>query len=155
MLKKLIITIAMSASLFVGSLAILPAYSYAASGPAECSNNGFLGLPTWYKYLELGAKGNDTCAIIGPAEKNLKGEESFSLQKGLPRIGMAVAEILLRVAGMVAVAYVILGGFKYMTSQGEPDGLKAAQGTIINALIGLAISVMSTVIVTVIGNALW
>ena len=66
-----------------------------------------------------------------------------------------MVEILLRIAGLVAVVYVVMGGFKYMTSQGEPENLKQAQGTIINALIGLVIAMLATAVVNVIGVLLW
>ena len=55
---------------------------------------------------------------------------------------------------MVAVAFVIYGGFKYVTSQGEPEAYKSAQQTIINALIGIALAVLAVTIVNVIGGAI-
>ena len=150
MFKRISSILIIAMFLFVGVLVSQPNKAY-AGGPDACFNkSGFLGFPTWYEYLEIGPKGNDPCAIIGPNENG-----AFSFQKALPKIGLAVTEILLRVAGMVAVGYVIFGGFKYMTSQGEPDGLKQAQGTVINALIGLAISILSVTIVSFIGGTLW
>ena len=155
-IKKLGVLLVLSIAMFIGSLTALPARSYAA-GPAVCyQKSGFLGFPTWYEYLDVGPKTNeagkviDECAIIGPEESG-----EFSFTKALPRIGLAITEILLRVAGIVTVAFVMVGGFKYMTSQGEPDGLKKAQGTVINALIGLAISVLAVTIVSFIGGTLW
>ncbi len=149
-IKKIGVLLILSVAMFIGSLTVLPARSYAA-GPATCyQKSGFMGFPTWYEYLEVGPKGSDPCAIIGPQENG-----EFSFTKALPRIGLAITEILLRVAGVVTVAFVILGGFKYMTSQGEPDSLKKAQGTVINALIGLAISVLAVTIVGFIGGTLW
>ncbi len=149
-LKRIAIVFTLAAVMFVGSLTLLPARSYAA-GPAECyQKSGFLGFPTWYEYLDVGPKGEDPCAIVGPEENG-----EFSFTKALPRIGLAITEVLLRVAGIVTVAFVMVGGFKYMTSQGEPDGLKKAQGTVINALIGLAISVLAVTIVSFIGGTLW
>ena len=56
---------------------------------------------------------------------------------------------------MVAMGYTIFGGFKYMTSQGEPDATKKAQGTVTNALIGLAIAMLATAIVGFVGGKLW
>lgn len=152
MIKKISITFAVVVTLFIGSLALSPSPAFAA-GPASCyQKSGFLGFPTWYEYLELGKNGDDPCAILGPKEP---GTKDFSFQKALPRIGLAITEILLRVAGMVAIGYVVFGGFKYMTSQGEPDGIKQAQGTVMNALIGLAIAVLAVTIVSFVGRTLW
>ncbi|MCX6729077.1 MAG: pilin [Candidatus Saccharibacteria bacterium] len=122
----------------------------AAVDPACDKSSAFLGMPVWYKYLDVGPEDKDPCAITGP--KNAEG--GLDIQKAIPRVGLAVVEILLRIAGMVAVAFVIYGGFKYVTSQGEPEAYKTAQRTIINALIGVAISVLAVTIVSVIGGAI-
>lgn len=165
MVKKLLLTLIVASSLFTTAMAMLPNAAY-ASGPDECFNSsGFLGFPTWYKYLEIGPKENldkngatisvDPCGIIGPTATRPDGKKEFSFEKAVPRVALALAEILLRVAGMVAVGYVIFGGFKYMTSQGQPEGVKAAQGTVINALIGLAIAVLAVTVVGFIARTLW
>lgn len=147
-IKKIGVIATMLAAIFIGSMAVMPTHAYAAV-PKGCTSE-FLGFPAWYQYLEIGKKGDDPCAILGPKEGG-----EFSFQKALPRIALAITEILLRVAGMVAIGYVIFGGFKYMTSQGEPDGLKQAQGTVLNALIGLAIAVLAVTIVSFVGGAIW
>ena len=43
----------------------------------------------------------------------------------------------------VSVAYIIVGGFKFMTSAGSADGSVKARKTIINAIIGLVISLVA------------
>lgn len=55
---------------------------------------------------------------------------------------------------MVAVGFIIFGGFQYMLSQGEPERTKGARSTILNALIGLAISLSAVAIVNLIGRNL-
>ena len=64
----------------------------------------------------------------------------------------AVIDILLRIAALVAVGFIVVGGVSYVTSQGEPDRTKTALRTIINALIGLAIAIAATAIVTFIAG---
>jgi hypothetical protein len=151
-MRKLIVVLFVAFMGFVGinSFAVPTASAAIASG---CDNRAsFLLFPPWYAYLDVGAKGDDPCAIIGPTNPT-NGEFSFEL--ALPRIGLAVTEILLRIAGMVTVGFIIYGGFRYITSQGEPDALKQAQGTIINALIGMTITILAVTIVSFIGNTLW
>lgn len=121
----------------------------AAVDPKCDTSSSFLGFPTWYKYLDVGPKGDDPCAIIGP-----KLNEGLDVAKAAPRIGLAIIEILLRVSGMVAVGFIIYGGFRYLTSQGEPEAYKMAQKTIINALIGLVIAILAVTIVSFIGGSL-
>lgn len=112
--------------------------------PANCSK-GFFGLPPWYKYLQVDGS---TCEII---DFKLLGSGADS---GLILIGLAVVEMLLRIAGLVAVTFVLWGGFTYIISQAEPDKLANARHTILNALIGLGIALLATSIVVFVGNRL-
>jgi hypothetical protein len=106
---------------------------------ASCAGGGFLGFPTWYHYLPKEA---GTCS---PALLKLD---------DIWLIVAAVIEILLRVAGIVAVILIIYGGFSYVASQGEPDKTRQAQGTIVNALIGLAIAVVAAATVAFIAGSI-
>jgi len=51
------------------------------------------------------------------------------------------------VVGAVSVLMIIYGGFKYITSGGSDDGTKAAKSTILYALVGLVIVLISQTIV--------
>jgi len=57
--------------------------------------------------------------------------------------------ILIFIAGAVAVIFVIWGGYKYITSAGDPKKGEEARKTIINAMIGIMIVVASYFIVRV------
>jgi hypothetical protein len=48
--------------------------------------------------------------------------------------------------------YVIYAGIKYIMSQGSPDETAKAQSTLLNAVLGLAISLVAVAIVSYIGN---
>jgi hypothetical protein len=72
--------------------------------------------------------------------------------KDLPLIGLAAVDIALRIAAFIAVGYVIYGGVQFVAAQGETDRTKKARQTVINALIGLVIALMSTAIVAFIGK---
>lgn len=60
--------------------------------------------------------------------------------------------ILLSVAAIIAVLFLIIGGFQYVTSAGNEETAKKARGTITNALIGIAVIVLSYTIVTVVAH---
>jgi hypothetical protein len=107
------------------------------------------GIPTWYKYLP-----GETDPLTGACVPF--GAQSFdaSSLNVLLGIGLALGEILLRVAAIVAIAYIIYGGFQYLMSQGEPSATKKAKDTILNAIIGLAIAILATAIVNFIGTRL-
>jgi hypothetical protein len=138
----------------------LPQLTQFAAPPAGCSSS-FLGLESWFAYFPNGWFGVQT--TVNGVTTTYKCDLNQTLynsllpangQSGILLIGLAVLDDLLRVATLVAVGYVIYGGFLYMTSQGSPDGTKRAQGTIINALVGLVIAILAASIVSFIGNKL-
>jgi len=59
---------------------------------------------------------------------------------------------VLMIAGAVAVVFIVLGGIKYSTSQGEPGETKKAKETITYALVGLVIVILSFAIVQLFTN---
>jgi len=67
---------------------------------------------------------------------------------------MKIINIALAVAGLVAVLFLIIGGFRYITSAGNEETAEQAKKIIINAIIGIVVIILSFVIVRVISNAL-
>lgn len=140
--------------MFALVFALLPRLNQvAATNP--CSKS-FLGLETWFHYLpasvfDLGdSKSATYCSITGKGfTDHILGGNSYFLL-----IGLAILDDLIRIAGLVAVGYVIYGGIQYVTSQGSPDATSKAQQTIINALIGVAVAILAASIVGFIGSKL-
>ena len=50
-------------------------------------------------------------------------------------------------AGAVAVAFIVYGGIKYTLSQGDQNSVKQAKDTILYAIIGIIVVVISSVLV--------
>lgn len=112
---------------------------------AGCQSGNFFGFPPWYKYLgkndvNVDLAGGNVCS------PRLDSLNDFWL------IGLAVVEILLRVAILAAIAYVLLSGVKYVTSRGNTDKTEAAKKTLVDALIGLIIAISATAVVTFIAG---
>lgn len=134
---------------------IIPAQKAFASpaGSIKCDKDyKLLGiLPTWYKYF-----GDDYGEVVSdnPFIDNTCGIVGGELTDHLVQIGLAIIDILLRIGALVAVAFIIMGGYRYMSSQGEPKNIEAAMATLVNAAIGLGIVLMATVLVAFIGNKL-
>lgn len=57
-------------------------------------------------------------------------------------------------AGLVAVIYLIIGGFRYVTSSGNAEAIEGAKATILNAIIGLIVIFISFLLVNYILGAL-
>jgi len=118
-------------------------------GSGTCSRS-FAGLKTWYAYIPDKYIDKTKCTFNG----DLPLLPSGSDQGVVPLVVLAVVDDLLRIAAMVAVVFVITGGVRYATSQGEPGEVKNALSTIINALIGLATAIVAAAVVSYIGNKL-
>lgn len=58
-----------------------------------------------------------------------------------------VINTLLFILAGVAVIMIVIGGFKYVTSGGDSTGTKSAKDTILYAVIGLVVAIMSFAIV--------
>lgn len=130
----------------VANVAAAPT-TYIAKTAAQCSvGSGFFGLPTWYKYIK---RFDNDCVPQVSFLKNGKIDGTVMIQ-----VALAIIDILLRVGALIAVGFVIYGGFLYVTSQGEPDGTKRGRQAIVNALVGLVVAIMASAIVTFIGGRL-
>lgn len=114
----------------------------AANNP--CSGSTFFGLRTWWYYLPK-TDFDGSCRIshfqVFPSSE-------------IPLVLLAVVDDLLIAAGLIAVGFVIYGGVQYIASQGNPENTARAQSTILNALIGLAISIVAIAFVSFLGNSL-
>jgi hypothetical protein len=111
---------------------------------ADTCIHSFFGLRPWYYYLKL--TGPPSCDIV-----------SFKLlppNSDVPLVLLAIIDDLLRIAAMVAIAYVIVGAAGFIGSDGNPDKAHKARETVINSLIGLAIAVVAISFVSFIGHRL-
>ena len=119
---------------------------FAAGPPAGCEKP-FFGLVPWYHYLPS----NDFsgCNIINFTFLSKGGPNS-----DIPLVLLAIVDDLLRVAGIVAVGFIIYGGFQYVGSQGSSEKTARAQNTITDALVGLAIAIVAISAVSFLGDKL-
>lgn len=161
---KWLVALPLLVGMFMTSVLVARPAHAADEKTLACSKT-FLGFPTWHKYL---VKTTDevkdpitnepvidprtgspklTCDIVVPGDNFLKGNTPWL-------IGAAVIEMLLRFVALGAVIMVISGGFKIMTSNGSPDAVTTGRNSIFNALIGLAIAVVATTLVSYLINTL-
>lgn len=148
-MKKVLLLLALPAFFWAGSvIAAVPAAADHRNETPGCSSStaGFLGLPTWYKYLHpnYDASSGECLLDINLTSPAFYGSVLF-----------AVFEIILRLGAIVAVGFVIAGGFWYMLSQGEPEKTRMAKNTIINALVGLAITMLSVALVNLVAGSVF
>ena len=63
-----------------------------------------------------------------------------------------VTRMALAVAGLLAVVFIIYGGITYITSSGNPERTKQALTIITNAVVGLIIAIVASLIVSYIAG---
>lgn len=68
----------------------------------------------------------------------------------LASLAKKVIDVALYVSAMLAVLFIIYGGYQYIFSAGNDETAKSGRKTLFNALIGLAIIVLSYIIVQVV-----
>lgn len=73
-------------------------------------------------------------------------------REGIIRLIAKIISYALYVSGAIAVLFVIVGGYRYLTAGGNEEGAKKGRTTVVNALIGLVIIILAYVIVSVIVN---
>lgn len=121
MKTKLIKTATLSIALVVSSIALaLPAFADASGDP---------------------------CAQDVPAEVSAAAGCSGTSSSTVTTIVVNVINAVIGIAGLIAVVYVVVGGVQYMTSTGDPGKVEKARKTIIYAVIGMIICVLSFAIV--------
>lgn len=63
-----------------------------------------------------------------------------------------IISTLLIVLGMVSVIVIVIGGIRYATSNGDSSAIKGAKDTILYAVVGLVVAIMSYAIVNFVVN---
>jgi len=136
MIKKWIVSLAIIVSaggaLFV---VVTPQTVVAATPVVDACNRGFLWFPAWYRGIT-----DASCNIMVPTG-------STELSTFIWHIVLNVIEIGLLASGYIAVAFILYGGIQYILTQGAVEGAVKARSMILNAIIGLVISIISVGIV--------
>ncbi len=103
----------------------------------------FFGFPHWWKYLQGEIDPLGKCT---PVFNNLP----YDI---LP-VGLAMIDILLRLAGLAAVISIIIAGITYITAAGSTDKITASRKRIVNSILGLAVALVAAAVVSFIGNSI-
>lgn len=88
--------------------------------------------------------------------KNLfcSGGSSLSCSRNIIDLITGAVHLLLLFAGSIAVVFVIIGGYFYITSGGNEEQAEKGKKTLVNAIIGVVIILMSNAIINVVVNTI-
>jgi len=146
-IKNWIISLVIVAS--AGGAMMTMATPQVANAASSC-NQGFLGFPAWYRGLTENNSSGDPCAIMSP--NGIKPNPTLS--SFIWHIIFNVVEIAIVAAAYLSGFYFLYGGFLFIVSQGKPDNAAKARTTMLNALIGLVISLAAVTIINYIIDGL-
>lgn len=79
------------------------------------------------------------------------GENPATL-KDLEVVFQNVVGVVLGFGGIALFIMLLIGGFKYLTSGGDPKAVESAQKTLTTAILGLVLLIVSVLILNIIGN---
>lgn len=116
----------------------------------QCTGGSFFGLAPWYKYLQS-CNADGTLDSFRVLPETVDGKEYPS---DIPYVLLAIIDDIIRIAALVAIAFIIYGAMQYIASQGSPEATSKAKNTVINALIGLVVAVVAVGVVGFIGKSL-
>ncbi|GAC1570487.1 MAG: hypothetical protein NVS3B23_02360 [Candidatus Saccharimonadales bacterium] len=91
-----------------------------------------------------GATTNSLDPTAGGDESSCKGTQASDTVTNIIKIVVTIFSIIV---GIAAILMIIVGGFKYVTSTGDPGKVSSAKNTILYALIGLVIVALAQFIV--------
>jgi len=116
--------------------AALPAVA-SAEGEATCTTRFLLGIPAWYRGL---TKSDTDCDI----------KEPDNISNFIWKIVLNIIEAALVIVGYIAIFFILYGGFNFIVAGSTAARVEKARKTILNAVIGLAISIGSIAITNLI-----
>jgi hypothetical protein len=125
------------------SIIFFKVFNFAAA--ASCTlpgknTNQFFGFPHWWQYLKGEVDPLGKCSPV------------VDFPTGLWAIVFAIIDMLLYLAGLVAVVMIIIAGISYITSQGSIEKAVSARKRLVNSIIGLIIVVIASAVVSYIGK---
>lgn len=83
-----------------------------------------------------------------------KGTSAVDSLFGDGGIFTVIANTLIFLVGAIAVLFLIIGGLRYVISQGDPKNVEGAKNTILYAIVGIVVAILSFAAVQFVLNAL-
>ena len=90
---------------------------------------------------------NDACAAVNVLNNSNSTKCSSNGESALSRILKLVLNVLSFLVGITAIIMIIIGGFKFITSNGDSNNISSARNSILYAVIGLIIVAAAQVMV--------
>ena len=137
-----VLIVTMTVSLPIGMFASAPVQAIGAGRTGSKGDCNLLGFISW----------DCNMVDVSPSEDGEDGEDL--IQKNIWTIASNIAADVAVAATYLIIGYVIYGGYLYTFSNGDPGKIANGRKTLANAFIGLAIVILTDIILTAIRVAL-
>jgi Type IV secretion system pilin len=81
------------------------------------------------------------------AQQGIKDTGAGGSASDVPKLIKGALSLLSYLVGVASIIMIVIGGFKYVTSNGDSGGIASAKNTIIYAVVGLVIAIFAQGIV--------
>jgi len=98
------------------------------------------------------ADGTVSNGLSNAGLQSIFGTGGLNSSQSLSDLIVRVVDILLTFAGVVAIVFVIIGGYQYVVSGGNEETAEKGKKTLINAIIGIVVVVLAYTIINVLVN---
>jgi hypothetical protein len=126
-----------------------PVSTFAADSDSSCEKP-ILGIHPWFRGLAVkdGTGADAKCVIVAPGD-TLNGKQ-LDLSGFIWRIALNIVDMALAAIGYIAFFFILYGGFQFLTGGSNPSQIEKARKTMLNAIVGLVISLGAVAVVNLI-----
>ena len=110
---------------------------------------GLAGLTIMPQVVHASPKSEVTKGITAANGGNECDDDSCTTLEGTVK---TITDVLLFIVGAVAVIMIIIGGIRYVTSNGDGNQVTAAKNTVLYSVIGLVVALLAYAIVNFVLN---
>ncbi|NTU69412.1 hypothetical protein HGB13_01090 [bacterium] len=71
----------------------------------------------------------------------------------LPAFITRISDIFLSIIGVIAVMFIVVAGFQYVTSAGNPDQITKAKNTALYAIMGIIVALIAWAVIKFIADS--
>jgi type IV secretory pathway VirB2 component (pilin) len=118
---------------------------WTAAAACTPDTSTFFIFESWWKYLG---------GVRDPLGNCVPNIDLVNHPSNIWLIGLAILDMLLRLAGFVAVLSIIIAGIELVRSEGSTEKATNARQRLVNSLLGLALAAGATALVAFVGHTL-
>jgi ABC-type Fe3+ transport system permease subunit len=100
----------------------------------------------------LAAPIDDACGGLNLANPSLGACDKATADSGFKSVIKTIINVLTIAVGAVSVVMIIIGGFRYVVSNGDSNAVSGAKNTILYAVVGLVVALSAQLIVAFVIN---